>query len=114
MAGLATSWPTSWPGLSRLVPATHALAAPTGLQRAYDLYDSSCQRRQLLRRYRECRREINNRAERPNEHPFLDEARAQPNEVVDAMELDDADRSLHADVFDVTHAAAGRKASLER
>src|SRR5262245_42857318 len=72
------------------------------------------QSRKLIRADSECRREINDGAERAHEHPLLHETRAQAFEIVDAVELHHADCALHPHVLGAGKAAAGGQAVLER
>src|SRR5262249_57228659 len=59
------------------------------------------------------RREIDDGPEWADEHPLLHEPCAQDLEIVDAVKLHNADRTLHPHVLDAWKAAARRKAMLE-
>src|SRR5262249_23819855 len=71
------------------------------------------QLRELVLANRERRREIDDGAERADEHPLLHEPCAQDLEIVDAVKLHNADRTLHPHVLDAWKAATGRKAVRE-
>src|SRR5262249_29142768 len=77
---------------------------------AHHLRHRPRQLRELVLPNRERRREIDDGAERADEHPLLHEPCAQDLEIVDAVKLHNADRTLHPHVLDAWKAATGRKA----
>src|SRR5262245_40393719 len=74
----------AYPCTGPATPRMHRLArAPL----AHDLHHRLGQPGKLLGPDRERRDEIHDRAERPHEHPLLDEARPQGAEIVDPLKL---------------------------
>ena len=82
--------------------------------RADDLDHRVGERRELVRRNGEGRRQVDDRSERTHEHALRDEAAPQRVDVVDAVEFDHADRAHDADVAHAGHVAAGREPGAQR
>src|SRR5262249_43427943 len=81
---------------------------------ANDLHHSARQRGEIVGHNGERRRQVNDRAERPDEYPLPHEARPQRVEVGDPLELDHADRTLDAHIHDARKAATWRETIDER
>src|SRR3954469_10785022 len=118
-AALTASAPSA-PSASKNARRKYCLimpAAPPADVSAYTLANEfrngAGQARQIVRRDGKGRRQIDDVAERPDEHALPDEALAQAVKVADAVKFDHADRTAHTHVFHTAQIATRRQLGFQ-